>query len=63
VAAERLRGGERNLTDLALDLGYTDHSHFTKAFRQEWRLPPSAVRAWHHGVLGLQELARAPNGS
>lgn len=45
LAAERLARGERDLTGLALDLGYTDHSHFTHSFRREWGAPPSAVRA------------------
>ncbi len=47
LAADKLSGGERDLTGLALDLGYADHSHFTNAFRKEWGLPPSAVRAQH----------------
>jgi AraC-like DNA-binding protein len=45
LAAERLARGERDLTGLALDLGYADHSHFTHSFRREWGAPPSAVRA------------------
>jgi len=45
IAADRLAGGAHDLTDLALDLGYSDHSHFTNAFRQEWGLPPSRFRA------------------
>ena len=45
LAAERLLCGERDLTALALDLGYFDHSHFTNAFRSEWGLPPSKLRA------------------
>jgi AraC-like DNA-binding protein len=44
LAAERLASGERDLTALALDLGYADHSHFTHSFRREWGAPPSAVR-------------------
>jgi AraC-like DNA-binding protein len=44
LAAERLAGGARDLTGLALDLGYSDHSHFTNAFRREWGLPPSRFR-------------------
>ncbi len=47
LAAERLCGGEHDLTGLALDLGYADHSHFTNAFRKEWGSTPSAVRARH----------------
>ena len=44
IAADRLAAGEPDLTELALDLGYTDHSHFTNAFRHEWGLPPSLFR-------------------
>ena len=35
LAAGRLAAGARDLTELALDLGYADHSHFTNAFRQD----------------------------
>ena len=45
IAADRLAGGARDLTELALDLGYSDHSHFTNAFRREWGAPPSRFRA------------------
>jgi len=45
VAADCLARGARDLTELALDLGYTDHSHLTNAFRREWGLPPSRFRA------------------
>jgi AraC-like DNA-binding protein len=44
-ALDRLAGGERDLTSLALDLGFSDHSHFTNAFRAEFGVPPSAFRA------------------
>jgi AraC-like DNA-binding protein len=44
TAAERLADGERDLTTLALDLGYADHSHFTNAFRREFGLSPSSFR-------------------
>ena len=45
LAAERLAAGARDLTSLALDFGYFDHSHFTKSFRHEWGIPPSRFRA------------------
>jgi AraC-like DNA-binding protein len=45
AAAERLRQGARDLTAVALSLGYADHSHFTNAFRREWGVPPSDFRA------------------
>jgi AraC-like DNA-binding protein len=48
LAADRLAAGAHDLTDLALRLGYADHSHFTNAFRREWGLPPSAFRALQH---------------
>jgi len=45
AAAQRLAEGARDLTALALDLGYADHSHMTNAFRREWGLPPSRFRS------------------
>ncbi len=33
-----------DLTDLALDLGFSSHSHFTAAFRQAFGIAPSALR-------------------
>jgi AraC-like DNA-binding protein len=44
LALERLEQGERDLTRLGLDLGYSSHSHFTAAFRQSFGLPPSTAR-------------------
>jgi AraC family transcriptional regulator len=44
VALERLAGGADDLTALALDLGFSSHSHFTDAFRKEFGKTPSEVR-------------------
>jgi AraC family transcriptional regulator len=44
LALERLELGERDLTRLALDLGYSSHSHFTAAFRRSFGTPPSTTR-------------------
>lgn len=44
AALELLAEGERDLTGLALDLGFADHSHFTNSFRREFGLPPSGFR-------------------
>lgn len=44
AALDRLIGGADDLTGLALDLGFSSHSHFTDAFRSEFGRPPSAVR-------------------
>jgi methylphosphotriester-DNA--protein-cysteine methyltransferase len=57
-AAERLTAGTRDLTGLALDLGYADHSHLTNAFRREWGLPPSLFRA-RHGRPGPSKILQA----
>jgi AraC family transcriptional regulator len=45
AAVDALARGACDLTDLALRLGYVDHSHFTNAFNKEWKMSPSAFRA------------------
>jgi len=45
AALERVLDGARDLTSLALELGFHDHSHFTRAFRREFGMTPSALRA------------------
>jgi AraC-like DNA-binding protein len=45
LALDRLRDPAVDLTDLALDLGYASHSHFTARFRRRFGIVPSAVRA------------------
>ena len=37
-----------DLTQVALDHGFSSHSHFTSAFRREWGVTPSAWRAHLH---------------
>ena len=44
LALERLGDGERDLSRLALDLGYSSHSHFSASFRQSFGVAPSAAR-------------------
>lgn len=45
AALERLVEDRRaDLTALAFDLGYSSHSHFTAAFRRQFRLTPSRFR-------------------
>lgn len=44
-AHARLLEGERDLTRLALDLGFADHAHFTNSFRRRYGSPPTEVRA------------------
>ena len=45
AAMDRLAAGAPQLTDLALDLGYSNHSHFTTAFRDRVGMAPSQFRA------------------
>ena len=51
TALERLAEGEKDLTGLALDLGYADHSHFSNAFRREFGMSPSLFRRRAGGAL------------
>jgi AraC-like DNA-binding protein len=44
AALESLADGADDLTALALDLGYSSHSHFSDAFRQAFGVPPSGYR-------------------
>jgi AraC-like DNA-binding protein len=44
AALERLAGGVHDLTALALEIGFSSHSHFTDVFRREFGRTPSAVR-------------------
>jgi AraC-like DNA-binding protein len=44
AALERLADGADDLTSLALDLGFSSHSHFTDAFRAELGVPPAEFR-------------------
>ncbi len=44
TALERLAAGANDLTLLALELGFSSHSHFTSAFRGEFGCTPSRAR-------------------
>lgn len=43
-AMERLLDGTEDITCLALELGFSSHSHFTETFRREFGCTPSEVR-------------------
>ncbi len=45
AALERLAEPGVDLIDIALDLGFSSHSHFTETFRRSFGKAPSAVRA------------------
>jgi AraC-like DNA-binding protein len=63
AALERLGGGE-SLTEVALDLGYSSHSHFTAAFRELFGVTPSSVRnppvSRRKGAPRLSRASRRP---
>ena len=44
ASLERLAEGASDLTALALELGFSSHSHFTDAFRREFGKSPSEIR-------------------
>lgn len=43
TALELISRRRGDLTGLALELGYSSHSHFTEAFRRSFGVPPSAL--------------------
>jgi len=45
LALDLLAGGAMNLSALALDLGFSSHSHFSSVFRRNTGLSPTGVRA------------------
>ena len=44
ASLERLADGAGDLTAVALELGFSSHSHFTDAFRREFGHSPSEMR-------------------
>ena len=44
-ALSRLHAGEPQLSRLALDLGFSSHSHFSETFRRHFGESPKRVRA------------------
>ncbi|HZV06757.1 MAG TPA: AraC family transcriptional regulator [Gemmataceae bacterium] len=57
AALERLADGANDLTALALELGFSSHSHFTDAFRREFGCTPSKVRR-DAGRRTLREMSK-----
>jgi AraC-like DNA-binding protein len=57
AALDRLADGVARLTDLALDLGYSSHSHFSDAFRRQFATSPSDFRRTLTAT-GLREMSK-----
>jgi AraC-like DNA-binding protein len=64
-ALGRLGDGEEDLAALACDLGFSNHSHMTEAFRQSLGVSPSELREdlRHSDLSRLRSRLRAPSGS
>jgi AraC family transcriptional regulator len=54
LALDRLASGCADLTTVATELGFSSHAHFTRAFKELFGSPPSAVRS----AFRLRELRR-----
>jgi AraC family transcriptional regulator len=59
AALERLLDGQRDLSDMALDLGFASHSHFAADFRRVYHVTPSEVRRFGHVLRMGRRLGRA----
>jgi AraC family transcriptional regulator len=57
ASLERLEDGAGDLTALALDLGFSSHSHFSDIFRREFGRTPSDVRG-QAGPRTLREMSK-----
>jgi AraC family transcriptional regulator len=44
IAVERLADGERDIASLAVDIGFTHHSHFSARFRSVFGITPTQAR-------------------
>jgi AraC-like DNA-binding protein len=56
AALENITAGATDFTQLALDLGFSSHSHFTDVFHRAFGLPPSACR--NLPSSGVREMSR-----
>jgi AraC family transcriptional regulator len=59
ASLERLTDGANDLTALAIELGFSSHSHFTDSFRREFGRTPSEVRRDAGGRM-LREMCKNP---
>jgi AraC family transcriptional regulator len=53
TSLERIADGAEDLSALALELGFSSHSHFTDAFRNEFGTTPAEARR-----SGLREMSK-----
>ncbi len=60
---ERVADSGASLTDIALDLGYSSHSHFAASFRRLFGLPPSRFRSGTSRLIPKRLNQPAPRGT
>ena len=58
AAAELLEDTDAAILDIALDLGYSDHAHFTRAFRRWTGVPPREFRRMSRQLAGRSAVRR-----
>ncbi len=63
TAAALLEETDTKILDIALDLAYSDHAHFTRAFRQWAGCSPQEYRRRRRQKLGASEVSRRPADS
>jgi AraC-like DNA-binding protein len=57
TSLERIAEPGADLTSIALDLGFSSHSHFTDVFRREFGSTPSEVRE-NTTVAGIRKMSK-----
>jgi len=57
AALERIADPGVDLTEIALDLGFSSHSHFTDMFRREFGVTPSVVRQ-NSGTNAIRQMSK-----
>lgn len=57
ASLERLAESSENLTNIAMDFGFSSHSHFTSSFQREFGCTPSDVRRSARGKL-ISEMSK-----
>lgn len=62
AALDAVDGGVRDLSALALELGFSSHSHFTLAFRREFHTTPARLRGPFSAAVERGSPAASPDG-
>ncbi|MEM5433724.1 helix-turn-helix transcriptional regulator [Paraburkholderia diazotrophica] len=56
AARDLIERGQRDVTEAALNCGFSTMSHFSVAFRKRWRIPPSALKP--RSMISMREEVR-----